>query len=156
LRVYTPYISTYEHSKLANPTFPSHRRTITGSPLSQSPAVRGSSRTFSTYNVRARMCLSPTAAHRGTRPLVETFFRQTGSNLTRRTNKQCTSSMCVLLMKDKLVGGLPHFSEHASDDELSQTSSRMTTRQPCLKIWPSLLSRRTRSHWLTCSRCTVS
>jgi hypothetical protein len=38
---------------------------------------------------------------------------------------------------------------------LSQTSSRMTTRQPCLKIWPSLLGRRTRSHWLTCPRCTV-
>jgi hypothetical protein len=56
---------------------------------------------------------------------------------------------------DKVVGGLPHFSEHTSDDELSQTSSRMTTRQPCLKLWPSLSSRRTRSHWLTFPRCTV-
>jgi hypothetical protein len=38
---------------MANPTFPPRRRTITEGSSSQSPAVRGSSRTFSTYNVRA-------------------------------------------------------------------------------------------------------
>jgi hypothetical protein len=47
-----PLFATYEHSVLANPTFPSRRRTITGGSSSQSPAVRGPSRTFSTYNVR--------------------------------------------------------------------------------------------------------
>jgi hypothetical protein len=56
---------------------------------------------------------------------------------------------------DKVMGGLPHFSEHVSDDKLSQTSGRMTARQSCLKVWPILLSRRTRSHWLTCPRCAV-
>jgi hypothetical protein len=45
--------ATYEHSELANPIFPPRRRTITGGSSSQSPAVRGPSRTFSTYNVRA-------------------------------------------------------------------------------------------------------
>jgi hypothetical protein len=48
-----PLFATYEHSELANPTFPPRRRTITGGSYSQSPAVRGPSRTFSTYNVRA-------------------------------------------------------------------------------------------------------
>jgi hypothetical protein len=48
-----PLFKTYEHSELANPTFPPRHRTITGGPSSQSPAVRGPSRTFSTYNVRA-------------------------------------------------------------------------------------------------------
>jgi hypothetical protein len=48
-----PLFATYEHSELANPTFPPRRRTITGVSSSQSPAVRGPSRTFSTYNVRA-------------------------------------------------------------------------------------------------------
>jgi hypothetical protein len=48
-----PLSSNYEHSELANPTFPPRRRTITGGSSSQSPAVRGPSRTFSTYNVRA-------------------------------------------------------------------------------------------------------
>jgi hypothetical protein len=48
-----PLFATYEHSDLANPTFPPRRRTITGGSLSQSPAVRGPSRTFSTYNFRA-------------------------------------------------------------------------------------------------------
>jgi hypothetical protein len=43
---------TYEHSELANPTFPPRRRTITGGSSSQSPVVRGPSRTFYTYNVR--------------------------------------------------------------------------------------------------------
>jgi hypothetical protein len=45
--------STYEHSELAIPTFPPRRRTIIGGSSSQSPAVRGPSRTFSTYIVRA-------------------------------------------------------------------------------------------------------
>jgi hypothetical protein len=48
-----PLFEKYEHSELANPTFPPRRRTITGGSSSQSPAVRGPSRTFSTYNVRA-------------------------------------------------------------------------------------------------------
>jgi hypothetical protein len=48
-----PLFATYEHSELANPTFPPRRRTITGGSSSQYPAVRGPSRTFSTYNVRA-------------------------------------------------------------------------------------------------------
>jgi hypothetical protein len=48
-----PLFATYEHSKLANPTFPSRRRTIIGGSSSLSPAVRGPSKTFSTYNVRA-------------------------------------------------------------------------------------------------------
>jgi hypothetical protein len=48
-----PLFATYEHSELANPTFPPRRRTITGGSSSLSPAVRGPSRTFSTYNVRA-------------------------------------------------------------------------------------------------------
>jgi hypothetical protein len=47
-----PLFATYEHSEMANPTFPPRRRTISGGSSSQSPAVRGS-RTFSTYNVRA-------------------------------------------------------------------------------------------------------
>jgi hypothetical protein len=47
-----PLFATYEHSELANPTFPCRRRTITGGSSSQSPAVRGPSRAFSTYNVR--------------------------------------------------------------------------------------------------------
>jgi hypothetical protein len=45
--------ATYEHSELANPTFTSRRRTMTGGSSSQSPAVRGPSRTFSIYNVSA-------------------------------------------------------------------------------------------------------
>jgi hypothetical protein len=48
-----PLFATYEHSELANPTFPPRRRTITRGSSSQYPAVRGSSRTFSTYNFRA-------------------------------------------------------------------------------------------------------
>jgi hypothetical protein len=48
-----PLFATYEHSELANPIFPSRRRTISDGSSSQSPAVRGPSRTFSTYNVRA-------------------------------------------------------------------------------------------------------
>jgi hypothetical protein len=48
-----PLFATYAHSEMANPTFPPRRRTITGGSSSQSPAVRGSPRTFSTYNVRA-------------------------------------------------------------------------------------------------------
>jgi hypothetical protein len=48
-----PLFETYEHSELANPTFPPRRRTMTGGTSSQFPAVRGPSRTFSTYNVRA-------------------------------------------------------------------------------------------------------
>jgi hypothetical protein len=48
-----PLFATYEHSELANSTFPPRRRTISGSSSSQSPAVRGPSRKFSTYNVRA-------------------------------------------------------------------------------------------------------
>jgi hypothetical protein len=48
-----PLFATYDHSELANPTFPSRRRTITGGTSSQSPAVRDPSRTFSTYNLRA-------------------------------------------------------------------------------------------------------
>jgi hypothetical protein len=45
--------ATYEHSELANLTFLPRRRTITGGSSSQYPAVRGPSRTLSTYNVRA-------------------------------------------------------------------------------------------------------
>jgi hypothetical protein len=48
-----PLFATYKHSELANPTFPPRRRTITGGSSSLSPAVRGPSRTFSTYNFRA-------------------------------------------------------------------------------------------------------
>jgi hypothetical protein len=48
-----PLFATYEHSDLANPTFQPRRRTITGGSSSQSPTVRGPSRTFSTYNFRA-------------------------------------------------------------------------------------------------------
>jgi hypothetical protein len=48
-----PLFATYEHSELANPILPPRRRTITGGSSSQSPGVRGPSRTFSTYNVRA-------------------------------------------------------------------------------------------------------
>jgi hypothetical protein len=48
-----PLFATYENSEMANPTFPPRHRTITGGSSSQSPAVRGPSRTFSTYNVRA-------------------------------------------------------------------------------------------------------
>jgi hypothetical protein len=48
-----PLFATYEHSELANPTFPTRRRTITGGSSLQSPAVRGPFRTFSTYNVCA-------------------------------------------------------------------------------------------------------
>jgi hypothetical protein len=48
-----PLFATYEHSELANPTLSPRRRTITVGSSSQSPAVRGPSRTFSTYNVRA-------------------------------------------------------------------------------------------------------
>jgi hypothetical protein len=47
-----PLFFMYEHSDPASPTFPSRRRTISGGSLSQSPAVRGPFRTFSTYNVR--------------------------------------------------------------------------------------------------------
>jgi hypothetical protein len=50
-----PLFATYEHSALANPTFPPRRRTISDGYSSQSPAVRGPSRTFSTYNFRARV-----------------------------------------------------------------------------------------------------
>jgi hypothetical protein len=48
-----PLFATYEHSELANPIFSPRRRTITGGSSSLSPAVRGLSITFSTYNVRA-------------------------------------------------------------------------------------------------------
>jgi hypothetical protein len=48
-----PLFATYENIELANPTFSPRRRTITGGSSSQSPVVRGQSRTFSTYNVRA-------------------------------------------------------------------------------------------------------
>jgi hypothetical protein len=48
-----PLFATYEHSELANPTFPPRRHAITGGSSSQSPAVRGPSRTFSTFNFRA-------------------------------------------------------------------------------------------------------
>jgi hypothetical protein len=48
-----PLFATYEHSELANPIFPPRRRIVTGGSSSQSPSVRGPSRTFSTYNVRA-------------------------------------------------------------------------------------------------------
>jgi hypothetical protein len=48
-----PLYTTYEHSELANPTFPPRRRTTTGGSSYQSPAARGPSRTFSIYNVRA-------------------------------------------------------------------------------------------------------
>jgi hypothetical protein len=48
-----PLFVTYEHSELANPTFPPRRRTIAGGSSSQSPVARGPSRTFFTYNVRA-------------------------------------------------------------------------------------------------------
>jgi hypothetical protein len=50
--LYPPF-ATYEHSELASPTFPPRRRTITGGSSSQSSAVRGPSRTFNTYNIRA-------------------------------------------------------------------------------------------------------
>jgi hypothetical protein len=55
---------------------------------------------------------------------------------------------------DKVVGSLLHFSELVSDDEFVP-DKQPNDDPPCLKIWPSLLSRRTRSPWLTCRRCTV-
>jgi hypothetical protein len=48
-----PLFAMYEHSELANLTFPPRRRTITGGCSSQSTGVRGPFRTFSIYNVRA-------------------------------------------------------------------------------------------------------
>jgi hypothetical protein len=48
-----PMFATYEHSELVNPTFPPRRHTISGGSSTQYLAVRGPSRTFSTYNVRA-------------------------------------------------------------------------------------------------------
>jgi hypothetical protein len=57
-----PLFATYEHCEMANLTFTPRRRTNTGGSLSQSPAVRGPSRTFSTYNVRA-------SVHRYVRPV---------------------------------------------------------------------------------------
>jgi hypothetical protein len=56
---------------------------------------------------------------------------------------------------DKLVGGLPHFSEHVSDNEFVPDKQPNDDPPALPKIWPSLLSRRTRSHWLTCPTCTV-
>jgi hypothetical protein len=56
---------------------------------------------------------------------------------------------------DKVVGGLPHFSEHVSDDEFVPDMQPNDDPPALPKIWPSLLSRRTRSQWLTCPRCTV-
>jgi hypothetical protein len=56
---------------------------------------------------------------------------------------------------DKVVGGLPHFSEHLSDAEFVPDKQPNDDPPVLPKIWPSLLSRRTRSHWLTCPRCTV-
>jgi hypothetical protein len=53
----------------------------------------------------------------------------------------------------KVMGGLHHFSEDFSDDEF--VPDKQPTRQPCLKLWPSLLSRRTRCRWLTCQRCAI-
>jgi hypothetical protein len=49
---------------------------------------------------------------------------------------------------NKVVGGLLHLVSVNRTMSIFQTSSRMTTRQPCLNIWPSRLSRRTRSLWL--------
>jgi hypothetical protein len=71
------------------------------------------------------------------------------------SKKQCTSSVCILLLQKRWWVACPTLVSMYRTMSLSQTSSRMTTRHPCLKIWPSLLSRRTRSHWLTCPRCTV-
>jgi hypothetical protein len=56
---------------------------------------------------------------------------------------------------DKVVGGLPHFSEHVSDDEFVPDKQPNDDPPACLKIRPSLLSRHTRSHWLTCPRITI-
>jgi hypothetical protein len=50
-----PLFATHEHSELANLNCLSRRRTFPGGSLSQSPPVRGPSRIFSTYNVRARV-----------------------------------------------------------------------------------------------------
>jgi hypothetical protein len=48
-----PLFTTYEHSELANTIFPPRRRTNSGGSSSQSPAILGTSRTFSNYSVRA-------------------------------------------------------------------------------------------------------
>jgi hypothetical protein len=56
---------------------------------------------------------------------------------------------------DKVVGGQPHFSEHVSDDEFVPDKQPNDDPPVLPKIWPSLLTRRTRSHWLTCPICTV-
>jgi hypothetical protein len=50
-----PLFAIYEHSELANPTFSHRRCIISGGSLSQPPAVRGPSRTVSTYNVRVSL-----------------------------------------------------------------------------------------------------
>jgi hypothetical protein len=49
-----PLFATYEHSELANPTFPPRSRTITGGSSSQSPAVCSAART----NVVLRIVMS--------------------------------------------------------------------------------------------------
>jgi hypothetical protein len=73
-----------------------------------------------------------------------------------KTTKQTMHFKRVyLLMQTRWWVACPTLVSMYRTMSLSQTSSRMTTRQPCLKFWPSLLSRRTRSHWLTCPRCTV-
>jgi hypothetical protein len=57
-----PLFATYEHSELDNPNFPPRCRTISGGSSSQFPAVRGLSRTFTTYNDRV-------SVHRNVRPV---------------------------------------------------------------------------------------
>jgi hypothetical protein len=71
-----PLFATNEHSEQANLTFPPRRRTLTGGSSSQSSAVRGPSRTFSTYNVRANV-------HRYVR-LVHISYSTTKNASTRR------------------------------------------------------------------------
>jgi hypothetical protein len=56
---------------------------------------------------------------------------------------------------DKVVDDLPHFSERVLDDEFVADEQPNDDPPVLPKIWPSLLSRRTRSHWMTCQRCTL-
>jgi hypothetical protein len=70
------------------------------------------------------------------------------SNQFDNTSKQTMHvSVCSLRMQTRWWVACPTLVSVYRTMNLSQISSRMTTYQPCLKFWPSLLSRRTRSHW---------
>jgi hypothetical protein len=56
---------------------------------------------------------------------------------------------------DKVMNGLPHFSEHVSDDEFVPDKQPNDDPSALSKKLAESLTRLTRSHWLTCPRCTV-